>query len=219
MVKISVLAGIKNEIDDLTKQDISKMIVSAYAELAIEEIYKAFELERYGVYEEKTEHFQMFDSNYISTVLKKYKNWKINEKKILNFQVKVEAPPEIDENEKTNLLKAATQNRYEEFLKNDFIVGKHDHIFDFLVEKNKIIVSNNPKNKEWFSIRLSIAKRILLESLNNKIAISKNENDSLNKSLEEIKNGKSDQILIKAKEIILKEYFEKQADLWITNIF
>ena len=51
--KISSLAGIKSEIDSLTIEDITKMIFYSCADLTIEEIYKAFELERYGVYDEK----------------------------------------------------------------------------------------------------------------------------------------------------------------------
>lgn len=87
LVKISILAGIKGEIDDFTKQDISKMILTAFKELSFEELHKAFEMERYGQYDDKTEHFQLFDSNYISQVLKKYKNWKVREKNELNLSI------------------------------------------------------------------------------------------------------------------------------------
>ncbi len=219
LVKISVFAGIKNEIDSFTKQDISKMITTTYSDLALEEIYKAFELERYGVYEAKTEHFQMFDSNYISEILKKYKKWKLTEKNKLNFEVPTALITEISELEKVNLLKTATQSRYEEFLKNNFLAGKHDYIFDFLVEQNKIIVSNNPKNKEWFEVRLSIAKKILLETLSTKKAKSKYDLQQIKRTISGIENNNSDRVLIKAKEIIIQEYFQKQADFWITNIF
>lgn len=219
LVKISVLAGIKDKIDDFTKKDISKMITTTYGDLALEEIYKAFELERYGVYETKTEHFQLFDSNYISEILKKYKKWKLTKKNKLNFNAPKTLIPEISESEKMNILKIATQSRYEEFLKNDVLEGKYDHIFDFLVEQKKIIVSNNPKNKEWFEIRLSIAKKILLETLASKKAKSGNDFRQIATTISKIKNNNSDQILIKAKEIILLEFFQKQADCWITNIF
>lgn len=111
LVKISVLAGIKNEIDDFTKQDISKMIFNAFNELSLEEIYKAFELERYGLYEDKTDHFQLFDANYISEILKKYKKWKIKEKQLLNFQA-----PKI-EMENKEIEKESIKN---EFLKQIF---------------------------------------------------------------------------------------------------
>jgi len=48
--EISVFCGIKNQITDENKRDIIKMILSVYNDLTVEEIYKAFELERYGTY-------------------------------------------------------------------------------------------------------------------------------------------------------------------------
>jgi hypothetical protein len=102
LVKISILSGIKGEIDDLVKQDISKMILSSFKELSLEEICKAFELERYGQYENKTEHYQLFDSNYISQILKKYKNWKTKEKTELNLIAPVQEI-KISETEKQEI--------------------------------------------------------------------------------------------------------------------
>ena len=100
--KISVLAGIKGEIDQFTKQDISKMILSTFKELSLEELHKAFELERYGVYDDKTDHFQLFDANYISQILKKYKKWKAKERLELNISQPV-LEIKISEVEKSEL--------------------------------------------------------------------------------------------------------------------
>lgn len=216
--KIAVLAGIKNEIDPFVKTDIFKMIKYHYDTLSIEEIYKAFELERFNVYEKKTEHYQLFDSNYISDVLKKYVDWKIKQKKILNFQV-VDQIPEITELEKINILKNQIQNRYEEFLKTNTVLEKKDHYFDFLVEQNKIIVNNTQKNRDWFEIRFQVAKKILFEQYTNKKSISKDDNQNIKNTLLSIQNKNCDLVLNKAKELIFLEFLQKQADNWITNIF
>ena len=216
--KIAVLSGIKNEIDPFVKTDIFKMIKYHYNTLSVEEIYKAFELERFNVYEKKTEHYQLFDSNYISDVLKKYVQWKIQQKKILNFQV-VEQLSEITESEKINILKNQIQNRYEEFLKTDNVAGKKDHYFDFLVEQNKIIVNNTQKNKDWFEIRFQVAKKILFEIYTSKKSISKDDNQNIKNTLLSIQNKNCDLVLNKAKELIFIEFLQKQADNWITNIF
>ena len=218
LVKISVLAGIRNQIDEVTKIDIFKMLKYHYDNLAIEELYKAFELERFGVFENKTEHYQLFDSNYISDVLKKYVDWKIQQKKILNFQTVVKLS-EITELEKINILKNQIQNRYEEFLKTNNVAEKKDHYFDFLVEQNKIVVNNSQKNKDWFAVRYKVAQDLLFEEYNSKKSISKEENIKIKNILNLIQNKNSDLVLIKAKEIILLEFFEKQANNWITNIF
>jgi len=74
--KICALSGIKLDIDQFIAEDISRMIINLYSDLTIEEIYKAFELERHGAFETKTEHFQLFNAEYVSAVLKKYKQWK-----------------------------------------------------------------------------------------------------------------------------------------------
>lgn len=81
--KIANLGGIKGEISEINKQDISKMILRRNKALSLEEIYFAFELERYGVYEEKTSHFQLFNADYVSTILNKYKKWKTTTKVII----------------------------------------------------------------------------------------------------------------------------------------
>jgi len=63
LTKIAVLSGIKNPIDNFTKQDLLRLIVRRYKHLSPSEIYKAFENERYGINQPKTEHYQLFDSN------------------------------------------------------------------------------------------------------------------------------------------------------------
>jgi hypothetical protein len=50
------------------------MILSACADLTIEEIYKAFELERYGSYELKTDHYGLFNAEYVAAVIKNTEN-------------------------------------------------------------------------------------------------------------------------------------------------
>ena len=72
LLKICALSGIKSVIDDFTKKDIINMIFTRFKHFSTADIWKAFELERYGAYESKTDHFQLFDTNYISEVLKKY---------------------------------------------------------------------------------------------------------------------------------------------------
>lgn len=78
--RISILGGFKNEMAFEITQDITNLIFGVYSDLTIEEIYKAFELERFGLYEEKTKHFQLFNSEYVSEILKKYKKWKYDMK-------------------------------------------------------------------------------------------------------------------------------------------
>ncbi len=145
LTKISVLAGIKGEIDSFTKQDISKMILSSFKELSLEEISKAFELERYGIYEDKTDHYQLFDSNYISTVLNKYKKWKISEKKELNISApKLETS--ITDSEKQQLREDLLKMIYGE-IKDTGFCSDAWHIYTDLESFGRINPTTEEKKK------------------------------------------------------------------------
>lgn len=72
----SVLAGIKEGIQDIVKQDLKDLIFGRFQNLSLEEIAYAFKLERQRVYETKTEHYQFFSTDYVAEILSKYKEYK-----------------------------------------------------------------------------------------------------------------------------------------------
>lgn len=148
LMRIHGEMGFKSEIDQFTKQDLVKMILSHYNALSLEEIYKAFELERFGLYEDKTEHFQLFDSNYVSNILKKYKNWKIEQKKVLNIEAP-KAEIQLDKNKiRMDFLKLV----YSE-LKNDGYCSEAYHLYDKLESK---INASDQQKKEMYQHQLKI---------------------------------------------------------------
>ncbi|GJH39856.1 hypothetical protein RCZ04_04060 [Capnocytophaga sp. HP1101] len=73
--RIATLVGLKGEIDPLQKQEIWNAVFSRFAGLSLQEIYKAFQMDRSGEFGEVTEHYQFFDVSYICTVLGKYRQW------------------------------------------------------------------------------------------------------------------------------------------------
>lgn len=218
---LNIKVSNKEEQDNLDFQMplILDFIKTKFGTLTIPEIKEAFKMFVAKEFPE-LKVFRMLDCIAVGEVLSAFVNFRND-----NLRVYADKKrnaillPQISESEKVNILKKATQNRYEEFLKKDFIADKHDHIFDFLVEQKKIIVSDSPKNNEWFALRLSIAKKILLENLTSKKAISKDDLQEIKRTVSNIETNNSNLVLVKAKEIILKEYFQKQADYWITNIF
>jgi hypothetical protein len=86
LTKILALSGIKGEVGEINVKDINRFILTACADLTLEDLYKAFELERYLVYSEKTQHYNLFDTNYFVAVIKKYRIWKLTEIKTLNIE-------------------------------------------------------------------------------------------------------------------------------------
>ncbi len=74
--RIIALCGIKEALDRHIKEDIRNLICFKYNHLCFEEIEYAFQLERYGVLKPKTEHYQLFDAVFVSTILDKYIRWR-----------------------------------------------------------------------------------------------------------------------------------------------
>lgn len=104
--RISGLAGIKDESDDFNSDDVARLVLSKYKSFSVVEIWKAFELERYGSYDYKTEHYGLFNADYVSTVMSKYVEWRRKMKKNHNIlqileALNLEAVPQLESPKKT----------------------------------------------------------------------------------------------------------------------
>lgn len=114
LTKIASLAGITNEIDALTRTDIVTMLFSSFKTLSIDEIYFAFQKERYGEYEVKTSHYNLFNADYVSNVLKKFIEWKKSKKTEHNITMESKALlPEISQTQKEKIHYESLQMAYE----------------------------------------------------------------------------------------------------------
>lgn len=217
--KIGALSGIKNEIDSMIAQDILKMIFNTYGNLTIEEIYKAFELERYGSFEDKTPHFQMIDADYVAKILKKYIQWKHNIKiqhNISSDTLKLEA---ITDSQKEDIVKDGINHFYQQYKTDKKIEDPSEYVFDFLVQKGIIKNNSNPKLLEYYQIQLQKAKQQLQKENVGKISSDKTERQKIKIDLQEIVAGYSPKIILRAKKNILAEFFEKQMKSGTEKIF
>lgn len=219
LMKIGTLSGIKNEIDTIIGQDIIKMIFSTYGDLTIEELNKAFELERYGSFDDKTEHYQLFNADYIAKILKKYKKWKHNIKihhDITADTLKLEA---ITESQKQTIIQNGINTLYEQYKSTKTIEDPSEYVFDYLVKTGKIKNNSNPKLLEYYQQQLQKAKQQLEKETTGKTSSSKTERVQIKIDLQQIINGYSPKIIIRAKRNILAEYFEKQISINSIAIF
>lgn len=218
--KISALAGIKKAVDSFVVEDITKMIYNYFSELTIEEIYKAFEFERYNVYTAKTEHFQEFDANYISTVLKKYKNWKYATQIQHNIATTSKQVNElISDDEKKYIMENAVNRLFSEFKQNGTIEENGTHVFDFLIERGFIKNNNKPEIVSYYDSKIEEAKQQLKTELTEKNSQRIYPDKNFSSDLQKIASGKSNEIIIRAKKNILIEFFKKQVELEKTTIF
>lgn len=220
LIKVCALAGIKEKIDDFTKQDILKLVLTKFHTLTVEEIYKAFELERFGSYETKTEHYQLFNSVYVSDILKKYCEWKTNQKIELNYQnPKIKEKTVISEEEKRNIVKNGVERVFSEYKENKKLEDSLEYVFDFLVNE-KLIKSDlkkEPNLTNYFVSKIEIAKNQLISEEKEKVNIL--EPSKSVETFKKIREGISPAINIRAKKLVLIDFFDRQIKLGKEKIF
>lgn len=225
IAQTSLLMQIKNPVDDLLKQDIINMLVGYWSNLSFEEIVKAFELERFGMFKEKTEHFQLFDSTYISAILKKYQNWKREQK----IQHKIEPPKTeniMSEEEKEAILINGINQKYLDFKETKDIEEPFTHIFKFLIEKGVLKMPNasTPKLQKYYDDKLNDATNQILKESRDYFPEDKGKRIS-NKALidsiiSKIPNEDAKSLIeIRAKKLVLIDYFNRQIELNVQKLF
>lgn len=137
--KIANLSGLKGEISDINKIDISDLILDFHKNLSLEEIYYAFKLERYNRYETKTKHYEMFGAEYVSEVLKKYVVWKKNKIKESNLNLPV-LPQQIElkEEDKKQIVESGAVRMFEDFKKTREVPVGCVYVYDYLRKEGYI---------------------------------------------------------------------------------
>ena len=204
-VEISILAGIK-DISDENKRDILKMILTTCKDLTIEEIYKAFELERYGEYGQKTEHFQLFNADYIAKIIAKYREWKLQIKTQHNIslaELKEKNEKKISDEEQKLIMDNAIKRLYQEFLDTKEVSIPCSYIFDEMYYREMFVGMDLPTYKR-------IAEREVKYEINNKKATSKFEFNGIKEALKNIEsNDRNEKVLAYAKKLVIYDYFTR----------
>lgn len=201
--EISALAGIKGNISDEHKRDIINMMSNVYCDLTLEEVYKAFELERHSVYDEKTEHFQAFNAEYISTILKKYKKWRQFTKIQHNIVPTQNIEPEkiISIEEQFEIMSNAIIRLYDEFLESGEISIPCTHVFDELYSR-KYFPSDTEYQKKY-----AIAKFQLERELKAEKATNRQDKLKIQEVIQKLDSTNNEKVLSRAKQLVLKDYF------------
>lgn len=200
--KVTTLGGLKNEIDPFMAEDVNRMLLSLYSDLTLEEVYKAFELERHGAYEEKTEHYQLFNAEWVSSILKKYRSWKTTAR----IQYNISNPQIIEETklspeQEYEALQKASIRLYNEFRETNEVSIPCFHVFDFLYE-GKFFPANVDYQKKY-----EIAKFQIEKELKGEKSLNRQERNKIEESLKEVQEKKNPKVLLRAKQLVLKDYF------------
>lgn len=208
---LCVLAGIKEALDHATKGDLYRNLKNYCQDLTLEEIYKAFELERYGEYPTKSNHFQLFGTDYFSEVVKKYRVWKREQLTAHNItiEVKNQLPEKTISQIKQDLDKGIIL-RFNEFKTFKPMTEPIIHIYDELLNRGVILGANTPKLIDYYNQKQKEAKHQLEKELEKEIAVNfSTKRKDLQKILEQVQGGNSNKIIVRTKRIVLEEYFTK----------
>lgn len=196
---IALLSGVKEEISQINKLDIKKMIVAHYGSLSLEEIVYAFELERYGKLPPKTDHFQLINAEYVAKILGKYKAWlsKTRFDNNLPLSLKKAAEPQISEEEKKQIIENGCLRCFDEYKTTGLIKEGNSHIYDYLFDDIKI--------HEFTVAEKNAAIKIAKEELR---AQAKTLNRTKAKDvLRSLESNLSGPVINQAKRLLLKNYF------------
>lgn len=194
-VKVSNLAGIKEPISDINKQDIRELVMSRFSNLSIQEIDYAFKMDRYSG--EPTPHFQLFNAEYVAKVLKKYQDWINKTRQERNLKLsKIEGPTEPTPEERKAIRL--------EFLRDVFDSVKNTGVCDsgwLLYEEleGKLLVGDSVKKELYKS---ELAKYI--EELK-----SSGYSKSLKTQLERLNKSNSQVVKNRCKSILVSRFIEE----------
>lgn len=214
-VRIAGLLGIKTQIDDFTKYDIVNMIYKVHSDLSLQEIWKAFELERYGEFEAKTDHFQFFSAEYVGAILKKYKSWKQMIKTQHNFNLhKIEEKNQMSDKEKKEIVNQGIINKFIEFKESKQIEPPFVHLFDELFERGilKNPTPETPKILYYYQEKLKQAEEEIKSEMQTEKALQNISTNQYKEELIKIAEKHSEKSQIRAKRIVLQEFFEKHIE-------
>lgn len=200
VTKVNNLLGIKEEILDINKLDIKEMILMRFKGLSLNEIEFAFKLERFGTLNPKTEHFQLFNADYVSKVIDKYLKWK--EFKLKNNIIKKVKYQEISKEEKIkkeNDIVLRFINNYDKYKPIDYT---YFYIYDILDSRD--FMNKDLKYKE--SVKKD-AIYLLEKEYSGKKASSRDELRDYKSKLKLVIKGIGGEVIHKCKILALEDFF------------
>lgn len=109
----------------------------------------------------KTEHYQLFNAEYVTAILKKYRAYKHQIKTNHNIGPGNNSKKELTPEEKDQMVADNINKVFDEFKKNKKIEDPAEYIFDFLVEKGKIKTKGSEALVAYYQNKLDEAKEQL----------------------------------------------------------
>jgi hypothetical protein len=198
--KINNLIGIKDALLDINKLDIKEMILMRFKGLSLNEIDYAFKMERYGEFGKRIEHFQLFNAEYVGSVIDRYCAWKEFKKKNNISTVKIQES--ISSDQKTKIENDIVVRFIKSYLISKTVDEEYFYVYDILDKRGLMNKDLDYKN----SVKAD-AIYILKQEYNAKKAGSADEFKQIKSTLKTIESGLGGGIKQKCKILALEEFF------------
>lgn len=219
---LNIKASNNDEVSELEKQMVLvlDLIRSKFGNLTIKEVEEAFKMYVSRQFDIKV--FRLLDCVSVGEILNQYTNFR-NESLRVYDQKKQQIKnklPEMTPEAKEEIVKSGINDRFSEYMETGEIEDPTEYIFDFLLKKGIIKNGNNPKLVQYYQDKLDQAKIQIQKEI--EIAML-SVDDAIRKAAkavyEDFIEEGSTKVVIRAKKIVLLEYFEKQKQLGKTIIF
>lgn len=221
---INIKATTDAEIKDLQVQMIVILdfIKSKFGQLTEEEIKEAFKMYVAKDFGHK-EIYRTLDTIVVSDVLNKFLDYRSQVLRSYDQKQKIqklENMSNISEAEANKIMVEAVNNKYLEFLELGTISEPIEHIFKELIDRKilKMPTAETPKISEYYDKKLSEAKEQIKKELEATEATSVKEKNKIKIELDFIIQNTSSKVEIRAKKLVLIDYFTKQKQLDIKTI-
>lgn len=194
--------GIKGEITDFNAKDIKDLILTNFKGYSLDEIAYAFKLERHGLTWEKTQHFQLFNAEYVGAVLRKYSEWKRKVRVEHNISTPVNKELTFSESEKKRLTSNAIRKSLDHFLAHLSLPSGYLFIYEELYRLG--LLNKDTKIKKTI---YNSAIELLEQEYKEKKAGSREEHLQHKKIYENLRKPKQDIVIAKCKELSIIRFF------------
>ena len=198
-------------------------IKSKFGSLTTEEIKEAFKKYVAGDFNIKV--FRILDCVVVGEVLNAFINYRAEILRTHEIKKPLEIM-EISEEEKNRIVEQSINEKYNHFLMTGEIEEPISNAFKYLVECGnlKMPTINTPKLSEYYDKKLLLATEQIKTEYQSMTSSDKNERlkikNILNAILENNHNEDSKaKIEIRAKKLVLTDYFENQKNKGLTKIF
>lgn len=194
-------------------------IKSKFGFLTIPEIREAFKMYVAKDFGHK-DIFRTLDTILVSDVLNCFMNFRSESLRAYNQKkqkLQLVEQTALTTSEKDEIMINAVNNKFLEFIESGVVLEPIVHVFDELIQR-KLIKMPDEKTISYFNSKLEEASKQISRELHSVMALDKKEKQTIKEELDKIVNHNSQKVEVRAKKLVLIDFFTKKKQLGLTKI-